>query len=105
MSIVLPNLFLFGFMAIAVLVVVAGVRLSHGGRRLSMAVHRRECPACKEAMRRDASICPHCRTPSEPWTFHDNRWWIVRNDASYYLDEASQTWMRVDPATPPERGS
>ena len=32
----------------------------------SMSRNQRECPACKERMRRDASICPHCRTPSTP---------------------------------------
>jgi hypothetical protein len=44
--------------------VVAVVRRSGA----SMPPNHRECPACKERMRRDASICPHCRTPSEPWT-------------------------------------
>src|SRR4051812_48513801 len=27
----------------------------------------RECPHCKELMRRDASVCPHCQQPSTPW--------------------------------------
>ena len=31
----------------------------------------RECPFCKEDMRRDASVCPHCRNNSEPWVFKD----------------------------------
>lgn len=26
----------------------------------------RECPWCREPMRREASVCPHCRHESEP---------------------------------------
>lgn len=96
MSIVLPNMFLFGFVALVALAVVGGVWLSRGGRHSSTALARRECPACKEWMRGDASICPHCRTPSQPWSFANGRWWIVRNDATYHLDEPSQTWVRSD---------
>lgn len=35
----------------------------------------RECPHCKEDMRRDARVCPHCRNESEPWLLEDGRWW------------------------------
>jgi predicted amidophosphoribosyltransferase len=49
-------------LAAIVVAVVAVVRLG-----ASLQTNRRECPACKEKMRRDASICPHCRTPSQPW--------------------------------------
>jgi hypothetical protein len=65
-----------------------------------MVADRRECPAGKEWMRRDASICPHCRTASEPWTFHDGRWWVVRTDATYYLHDHSQTWRRFEQPSP-----
>lgn len=27
---------------------------------------RRECPYCREQMRRDATVCPHCRHDVEP---------------------------------------
>lgn len=36
-------------------------------RRVVLA-NKRKCPACREWMRCDASLCPHCRTASEPWT-------------------------------------
>src|ERR1700719_3860823 len=62
---------------------------------------RRECPACKEWMRREASICPHCRSPSEPWTLHDGRWWVVRPDGSYFLDEGTGAWRPFVPPSPP----
>jgi hypothetical protein len=53
----------------------------------------RECPHCKEDMRRDASICPHCRAPSKAWTLHGEHWWIKTDDGSwYYLDEAVGEW-------------
>jgi hypothetical protein len=86
---------------LVVVAIVAIIRRSSRTRSLLMVAGRRECPACKEWMRRDASICPHCRTPSDPWTFHDGRWWVVRANATYYLDEASQTWERFDPPPPP----
>jgi len=31
----------------------------------------RECPFCKEPMRRDASVCPHCRNQSDPMPLND----------------------------------
>jgi hypothetical protein len=31
----------------------------------------RECPYCKEPMRRDASVCPHCRRGSPAWEYRD----------------------------------
>ena len=31
-------------------------------------VTHRECPHCKEPMRRDAAVCPHCRHESAAWT-------------------------------------
>jgi hypothetical protein len=38
----------------------------------------REYPHCKEQMRRDATMCPHCRTESDPWTLHEGIWWVTR---------------------------
>lgn len=73
-----------------------------GGHRPSLLLgDRRECPACKESMRRDARICPHCRSESEPWTFRDGRWWVVRGDGAYYLDESTGAWRRFDQDAPP----
>lgn len=60
----------------------------------------RECPLCREQMRRDASLCPHCRSPSEPWQFHEGRWWVTRSSGAYYLDAQSQQWLRHEPPPP-----
>jgi uncharacterized RDD family membrane protein YckC len=61
----------------------------------------RECPHCKESMRRDANICPHCRNESQPWIFHNGFWWWRTEDATYYLDERSGQWMKFDPQPSP----
>jgi hypothetical protein len=56
----------------------------------------RECPHCKEQMRRDASMCPHCRTESQPWKLHEGRWWTQdEQGAWYYLDEAANEWKQL----------
>jgi hypothetical protein len=49
----------------------------------------RECPFCKEAMRRDASHCPHCRQESTPWRLHDGHWWFRESEEEpwEWLDE------------------
>jgi hypothetical protein len=55
----------------------------------------RECPHCKESMRRDASVCPHCRTESAAWRWHEGRW-CFRGDEQkpwQWLDEQSGTWV------------
>src|SRR4051812_37910073 len=36
----------------------------------------RECPHCKESMRRDALVCPHCRRESRAWQWHEGHWWV-----------------------------
>jgi hypothetical protein len=61
----------------------------------------RECPHCKEPMRRDAEYCPHCRQPSTPWRYHEGRWWFRESeqDAWQWLDERTNEW--VGPAAPP----
>jgi hypothetical protein len=64
----------------------------------------RECPHCKEQMRRDADVCPHCRMNSEPWSFRDGRWWVSRPSGSYYLDPGTQQWVQAQspgPSGPP----
>jgi len=57
----------------------------------------RECPHCKETMRRDASVCPHCQRESKPWTFHDDRWWHTGVDGvPYWLDEQAMQWTKFE---------
>lgn len=90
-------LLLAGFVIAIAYAIIASSRRSVATGPSAMTAERRECPACKEWMRRDASICPHCHTPSQPWTLHDGRWWVVNPDASYYLDEPSRTWLRYEP--------
>ena len=60
----------------------------------------RECPHCKEPMRRDAGYCPHCRQPSTPWRYHDGRWWYRESeqDAWKWLDERTNEWVALEPA-------
>ncbi|MDQ2960703.1 MAG: hypothetical protein M3R48_06600 [Candidatus Dormibacteraeota bacterium] len=43
------------------------------------ATHR-ECPHCREPMRRDASACPHCQRQSVAWRFDGTRWWAPSDD-------------------------
>jgi hypothetical protein len=55
----------------------------------------RECPHCKESMRRDASVCPHCQRDSTPRRFHEGFWWFTDEDGgrTFYLDPAQQEWV------------
>jgi hypothetical protein len=55
----------------------------------------RECPHCKEGMRRDAQVCPHCRQASIPWHFHEGRWWYRSSEQApwQWLDERTRTWI------------
>ena len=53
----------------------------------------RECPHCKESMRRDAGVCPHCRRESEPWQFWEGRWWSGQDAGTQlWYAEQSGTW-------------
>lgn len=52
----------------------------------------RECPHCKESMRADASVCPHCQRESPAWSFHDGRWWFRQTDGNLYWLNASNKW-------------
>ena len=55
-------------------------------------VHR-QCPFCKEPMRRDATVCPHCRHESAAWTLHEGRWWTQVEDGEWrWLDEVTREW-------------
>jgi hypothetical protein len=57
----------------------------------------RECPHCKEPMRRDASVCPHCRRDSDAWTYDGGVWRSRSADGSeVWLDERSMAWRPLD---------
>jgi hypothetical protein len=45
-------------------------------------------------MKRAASVCPKCGHDSEPWVFHEGKWWVKRSDGDYYLDEARNEWVQ-----------
>jgi hypothetical protein len=63
----------------------------------SAPVAYRECPHCKESMRRDATVCPHCRRESDAWSFDRRVWWS--QDASgqrLWLRESTGAWERED---------
>jgi hypothetical protein len=63
----------------------------------------RQCPWCKEAMKRDASVCPHCQRESSPWTFHEGRWWSTDTQGEWvFLNERTREWMKLPP--PPAAG-
>lgn len=58
----------------------------------------RECPHCKSAMPRDASVCATCRRDSEPWQFHEGRWWAKTPNGEWrWRDEATGEWHVADP--------
>jgi len=69
------------------------------GELLADATHR-ECPHCKESMRRDASVCPHCHRESTAWVQHDGYWWFQDGDEWKWYDELAGEWKDVVPATP-----
>ena len=59
----------------------------------------RECPHCKEQMRRDASVCPHCQRESEPWTENEGYWWRKDGGGAWlYLDELTGEWHAPAPS-------
>jgi hypothetical protein len=59
----------------------------------------RECPFCMEPMRRDASVCPHCRHPSDPWRLHDGHWWRQVDGSWVYVH-----FLEEDLPEPPRMG-
>lgn len=64
----------------------------------------RECPHCKEPMRRDAGYCPHCRQPSNAWRFYEGRWWLRETDNGpwEWLDERTNEWVTLETAAAEE---
>jgi hypothetical protein len=60
----------------------------------------RECPRCKEPMRRDADTCPHCRQESEAWRLHEGHWWRRDEQGRWlWLDEQSGVWAIHEPGS------
>jgi hypothetical protein len=47
-------------------------------------------------MRRDASVCPHCRHESDPWEYLEGRWWLHTEQGPVWLHESSRTWRSAD---------
>jgi hypothetical protein len=63
----------------------------------------RECPHCKEQMRRDASTCPHCQRDSRAWEQREGHWWSQTQAGEWFwLDEQAGEWKpaSVPPAEP-----
>lgn len=63
----------------------------------------RECPHCKEPMRRDASVCPHCQRESPAWEYRDERWWTSSKDGGeeVWFDESIGKWQAASYVPPP----
>lgn len=57
---------------------------------------RKECEACKELIRPDATVCPHCRTAqAEVWTLRDGVWWDEdATGAPVWYDQGSRSWVK-----------
>jgi hypothetical protein len=49
-------------------------------------------------MRRDASVCPHCRHESPAWKLHEGHWWSNVDGTWYRLDEQTNSWERAEEA-------
>ncbi|MDX6510838.1 MAG: hypothetical protein QOE36_342 [Gaiellaceae bacterium] len=74
-------------------VAVAALLGELGGARARPTMYR-ECPSCKEQMRRDASVCPHCHRESSPWSLHEGVWGHQSASGQWYrLDERAGEWV------------
>ncbi len=92
------GVFVMGLGAIAL--IVAGCVLAR--RPSTPAPSRaavRECPFCREAMRRDASTCPHCRKESRPWVYRDGAWWMQATPDGVWLKHDEETGGWIKPRT------
>jgi hypothetical protein len=49
----------------------------------------RECPHCRELMRGEASVCPHCQRESEAWQQDGGFWWRQSEAGWEYLDSGA----------------
>lgn len=67
---------------------------------------RRNCPHCKESMRRDARVCSHCRLESQAWTLHYELWWVTTNGGQWnWFDESAREWRQISEPPPSDPGS
>lgn len=94
------NLALAGSVSLA----LAGVALFNTRPREFMAATQsksfmyRECPYCKEEMRRDATVCPHCRLETAAWELSPDGYWWRPNTVGVleWLDESTGTWRPIE---------
>jgi hypothetical protein len=62
-------------------------------------VLHRECPHCREAMRRDASVCAHCQRESPAWSYESGVWWSDNPAGErVWLDEYTDIWKAGSPS-------
>jgi Zn finger protein HypA/HybF involved in hydrogenase expression len=92
---VLLGVFL-GWIGVVIAVCLGDQRSGAGVHAQTQRMYR-ECPHCRESMRRDASVCPHCRGGSQAWTWDDDRWWLDHNGAWYWLSSDEAEWVVYDP--------
>jgi hypothetical protein len=67
-------------------------------------VAMRECPFCKEPMRRDASVCPHCRRESAAWTYRGGHWWAANEQGDESWLDSAGTWHAESEPIPEPSG-
>lgn len=86
--------FFLGWIGVLIVAVLPPTRFAPGDATAHL---YRDCPHCKEPMRRDASVCPHCRSESRPWRLHDGAWFSQSDEDApwYWLDEETNTWERA----------
>lgn len=54
-------------------------------------------------MRRDASVCPHCRSGSTAWELKEEAWWTNTPEGEdVYLDERSGSWVNPEDHAVPD---
>ena len=57
----------------------------------------RECPFCKEDIRRDVSVCPRCQRESPAWVWESGYWWFREESGAWLqLHEETGEWERYD---------
>jgi hypothetical protein len=58
----------------------------------------RNCPSCHRSISREARICPHCQTESEPWIRHAGYWWVGPGKSGKWQwhDEKQKVWRWYD---------
>ena len=82
-----------GWLGVLIVAVLPAVPAQVVPVQPNLALATRECPFCKEPMRRDASVCPHCRHDSEPWVFEGGRWRAKVGEAWDQFVEATREWV------------